>query len=181
VKTLKKLGTILLWGILIPIGVAFLLAALPVLLVEEYFGEKKAKKRLKRLREEKAGTIYLVCSPRRGWFDFIQNNVVPVLPPTIELAWYRVDHRAAADDMTFLLWRCGGYRASKPLVMMVGEDEVRTESLHQALASLKPTVRKDAETQEKCRAIIAEALERLRRESGVEHSTTDGGTLEDSP
>ena len=98
-----------------------LLAALPIILVRCYFEERKAKKRLRRLRKERAGCVYLICSRRRGWVDFIGNNVAPAMPPTVELAWYKVTPRAAttADDLTFLLWRCGGGGTSKPLMMMV--------------------------------------------------------------
>lgn len=180
---LKTLGKMLLWGILVPLLLLVLLAALPIILVQCYFEESKAKKRLRRLRKERAGCVYLICSRRRGWFDFIGNNVAPALPPTVELAWYKVNPRAAttADDLTFLLWRCGGGGTSKPLMMMVGKDDIRTESLHEALVPLKTTVKKDTATQERCRAILAEAMERMQRGSAEEHSTTDEGPLEDSP
>jgi hypothetical protein len=130
----KKIRDTVILVLLVPLGLALLILLLPFMLVEEY----RIKARLKRFRKREAGNFYLVCTRRHGWFEFIRNNVMPILPPRVNITWYRRDRNRTADDISLLLSRSPGvYGVSKPFLVAVSEDDVKVKSLHEDFIELK--------------------------------------------
>ncbi len=154
----KRLCAGLFWLIVIPVGLGLLLVLMPFILIGVFFGEIRAKVLLRRFRKRQAGSFYLLCSRRRGWFEFVQNNVAPVLPPNVHLIWHRTDYGPEPDDVGRLLARSGVYGVSKPALIAVKKDRVQVRSLHADLVSLKATPARDEGIARQCREIIEAAI-----------------------
>lgn len=155
----KKILNIVVLVLVIPLVLVLLIVLLPFILVGVFIREKKIKARLKRFRTKEAGKFYLICSRRAGWYEFIQNNVIPILPPTVKITWYRRDREQIEDDIHLLLSRSSeAYGVPKPFLVAIWVDNVKVESLHEALIELKEHRHKDETTRERTRDIVQSKL-----------------------
>ena len=71
-KIRKLIGTIST----IPLIAVAVLLSLPFFLVME----TKAAIALRVFRRKEAGHVFLICTSKQNWHDFLKNNVIPVLP-----------------------------------------------------------------------------------------------------
>lgn len=156
---LKKTCHIIVTPLLVVLGLAILLPVIPFLILTEYIRGRRIKSRLRKFCKEKAGSSYLVCTRRSGWFEFIVNNVMPILPPNVSVVWPRRDRGQAVGGVELLLhWTPEAYGVSKPYLMALSPDGVKIESIHEDLVKLKGSRRKDRETQQKARKIVEDKL-----------------------
>ncbi len=155
VATLKKVC----W-VLCVIALVLLVGAIwPLLVIWVLFGGVRDRFWLKRFRKKRAGSFYLLCSRRRGWFDFIRNNVEPVLPLNVHLIWHGKFHGPEADgDVCRLLALSDVYGVSKPVLIAVQTNRVEVRSLHAEFVPFKTTVGKDEGIARQCGQIIESAI-----------------------
>jgi hypothetical protein len=156
-------GLVLLaaFGIVL-VGVVILISplAVPVLLLLD-------RMRRTRFLVQHSGESLLVVSRRRGWRDFIINNVEPALPPRARCVW--LDSEAPSSEaMTFirrLMTRRAGLRRPYLIVIPEGRPRMRFVPLHDALLPLKSTAKVSAETRRQVAAAIEAEMGRAARQS----------------
>lgn len=98
--------------------------------------------------------IYIVCSRRHDWYDFLVNNVVPVLPPSMSLVWFepasgKVRGRAFPASIRKAL-----RDRDRPALVVVTRGAFRLVPLHQELSKWKPFARRSAAVQSHVRRIL---------------------------
>jgi len=159
---MRRSVRIILWAALAP--VAFVLIALglavasPVLLVLAI----RERMRCRLLLLRRSGSLFLLCTSRRNWYDFLRNNVIPVLPDTIQVVW----HRPRLDPMYDLLRQClsraGVFRVSKPCLVFVTRHTLLARSLNGRLQGLKTSAKVSDAVRTTCLRIVRETEEELR-------------------
>jgi|GEM_PF-3239496 len=104
-----------------------------------------------RFKRRYRGRWLFVAGSRHGWYDFVRNNVVPVLPADTEVVLSRW---AAPTMLTTLRWlRVDG---SKPLLVHITQRrEVKHTSLHEQLLPLRQHAARDPDVQREVASIIA--------------------------
>jgi hypothetical protein len=106
------------------------------------------------------GQHIFVGTRRHGWYDFLRNNVLPVLPPGVHVAWVERDTRdASLEDWSVVLRRVGAV-GEKPFLLRVTTRAVAVVPLHDQLAALRANAARDEQIQEKVGQILAVVLER---------------------
>jgi hypothetical protein len=100
---------------------------------------------------------YVVCSPRRGWHEFVTNNLQAALPAGVAMIWSTGRPHAAQSFV--LHWLASyGNQAMKPCLVEVRPLRVRCRSLHEQLLPLKTFARKNSEVQQLLRKLIKAEL-----------------------
>ncbi len=106
------------------------------------------------------GRVFLVATRRRGWFEFVTNNVIPVLPPGIEVVWQEhanPQHKVKTPRIDRLVRVAG---VSKPYLVVVKLWRNRLIPLHRELEPLQRQARgRDPEVQAAVAAIVDQCLE----------------------
>ena len=59
------------------------------------------------LRHRQAGAFFLVCTRRRGWYEFLNNNLIPVLPHAVRVVWHVKNWRGKSPPISEYLRRSG--------------------------------------------------------------------------
>ncbi len=99
---------------------------------------------------------FLVSTQRRGWHEFVRNNVEPVLPDGMALVWF-CDLATPGSPMRWLSSAVASQ--VKPCVVHVTLFRVRAHSIHSRLKDQKWRRRVDVETQREVRKALREELE----------------------
>jgi len=100
---------------------------------------------------------YLVCSSRRGWHEFLANNLLAVLPANVAPVW----SSGECDVLSRLPLHAlisHGAGVAKPYLAEVRPLGIRVRSLHDLLLPLKGSSQKDAELQKLLRELIEQEL-----------------------
>ena len=142
------------------VGVLILFSplAVPILLLLD-------RMRRTRFLVQHCGDSLLVVSRRRGWRDFIINNVEPALPPRTRCVWLDSED-PSSDAMTFirrLMTRRAGLRRPYLIVIPEGPPRMHLVPLHDALLTLKPNAKVRDETRQQVAAVIEAETGRSRR------------------
>jgi hypothetical protein len=117
--------------------------------------------RLRQFRAHNAGRYFLVCTTRRGWYDFIRNNVEPVLPSSTTLCWVG---RKSLDPNSFEVLRAAwnfSRSNSRPYMIAVHRSGIEGFALHDAILPLKQYAKKCLEIQLKVATIVRVVFEEL--------------------
>lgn len=109
---------------------------------------------LRVFRRKHAGHFFLVCTSKHGWYDFLLNNVIPILPDNIRVAWYNTKGPDRNVDLFHRLTQSKIYGLPKPYLVVVTEKRIQAKSLHGELQKLKTTSRKAEHVQLACRRLI---------------------------
>ena len=108
----------------------------------------------------------LVVKGRRGWRDFIVNNVAPALPPRSRCVWSdSTDH--SSDVRTFIRWRMkrpAGLRHPYMIVIPEGRPRLHLVPLHEVLLPLKANAKVSAQTRLQVAAAIEAETARVLRD-----------------
>lgn len=139
------------------VAVVLLAVASPVIALLE----AKARISLRRFRRREAGTFYLVCASRRGWHDFLRNNLIPVLPDDTQAVWCGRARGGRRRAFFSHLARSGILGVPKPYLVAVTRRTLMHKSLNGALQELKARPKVSEHTRESCAGIIAEARDEL--------------------
>jgi hypothetical protein len=140
----------------------FLVAISPVLFLA--FMPEIARKwwRHRRFLRTQRGKVFFLWHARRGWYDFVRNNVLPVLPAHVRALH---DRRRGGDELRAV--RDALARAHEPWIhptlVVVGTQRVHAFNLNQMLQEKKMLARRDVAAQADVRKMLNRAL--------VEHAT----------
>ena len=121
---------------------------------------------LRRFLREHEGKVFLVCKRGRDWYEFINNNVAPVLPD-VTIVWLERNSRSPVV-------RALSIRSLKsyprPMLVLVTARRLRTESLHAELVAVKEqSAKRRPELQQQVQSIVAKALQRLGARRSPNH------------
>jgi hypothetical protein len=113
-------------------------------------------------RRREAGHVFLICTSRRNWYDFLRNNVIPILPDNFRVVWSRPMRGAAYPHLFYYFFRSGIRNVSKPYLVAVTRRALVYAPLNTALQELKVRPKKSVDTRRRCAHIISTALQQLR-------------------
>ena len=162
---MTKVRKVLKWIVWIVLGIlalplALVLLAVGFLLFLGFLLKEAVSLRMFRIRE--AGNVYLVCSSRRAWHDYLKNNLVPVLPAHVVVVWEKACGDRRSHTVLVNLRRSGVFCVSKPYLAAVSKRAIRVASLNSDLQHLKNCARVDDSVRQESAQIVEMKLEQLR-------------------
>jgi hypothetical protein len=141
----------------LPLIVVGGLIALPFIFVFEI----RAAIALRVFRRKEAGHVFLVCTSKRSWHDFLKNNVIPTLPESFRVVWVKSVRDARYPDLLGHFSRSRIFGISKPYMVFVTRKKLYCRSFNAVLQELKASPKKSKDTQAAC-LIINKELGELR-------------------
>jgi hypothetical protein len=151
---LRTLGLILLFVCLSPLILAFVLLAMVAVTVLTAYAWIAL-----RWQSWRSGVrCYLVCSSRRGWNEFVENNLLAALPPGVAPVWTGAPSDVLSRMALESLFSRGA-GVPKPYLAEVRPLGIRICPLHERLLPLKTHGYKDAELQGLLRDVLQRELE----------------------
>lgn len=102
------------------------------------------------------GREYLICSRRRGWEPFLQNNLVPILPEQISTVWIEAA-KPTADVLH--AGRIANVFFAKPFLIRVTRFRLLSVSLNPLLANPKCHGAVSESVRVEARRVVETALE----------------------
>lgn len=145
--------------LLIPLFVILFIIFFPLFVYEEILHFFVIRK----FRHNNAGRSFLICSSRRNWHDFLQNNLIPILPDNFLVVWVgktgKKNYPKPPKAFRYLPV-LGKY----PILVVVTRDRLKYQSLHDRLYHSKMSPKKSEETRRTLAAIIADAEKELQRQ-----------------
>ena len=112
----------------------------------------------RRFRRSHEGRHFLVCTTRRGWNDFIRNNVGPVLPSSITICLMA---RKSLDPLSRDVLRAMSTSVrwyARPYLIRVKRLGIAVVPLHEILLPFKQHAKKSLEIQAQVAEIIRAVL-----------------------
>lgn len=109
-------------------------------------------------RRVNARKLFLICSRRNSWHDFLVNNLLPVLPASISVVWFEpgsgsVRARSFPASFHSALKNC-----ERPVLIAVTSSGFRVVPLDRELMKWKPQAHRSAAVQSQIRQILDAAL-----------------------
>jgi hypothetical protein len=164
---MKPIKTMLFGAAVVPLMILFFILALPFILVSK----TKAAISLRIFRRRESGYVYLICTNRRNWHDFLKNNVIPVLPDNFRVVW-RKSVRGSKHPDLFRHLACSHISSiSKPYLVLVTPRALLHGSLNIPLQPLKAHPKKSEDVRTKCARIVKDLEEELRIRSTTLRAT----------
>jgi len=121
------------------------------------------------------GCVYLVCTSRRGWYDFLRNNVAPILPEYVTCLWPGLAATQAERTALNVLKVRGIADMPRPyFVKVVRHGDFPTLSLNRTLQDLKPCAVVSGEVQGLCRSRIEAVLLELEHDDSASYEKSGG-------
>jgi hypothetical protein len=134
---------------------------LPVLVPLVLFQKLTTSFRLWVFRRREAGNYYLICTSRRNWYDFLKNNVIPVLPPNVRVVWQKSDLCGPKQSLSQYLRKSRITGLSKPYLVAVTRRSLVAQSLNTIFQNLKQNAKRTETSRIQCRRIIEEKQQSL--------------------
>ena len=163
---MKKIRNIIIVIVLLPIFVAFVPFFLFVCLPAACLHQLRVNVALRLFRRREKGTVYLICTSKRGWHDFLKNNIIPVLPDNFQVIWHKQGCVRGRDGKRHPLFThlaashiCG---LSKPYLVFVTPKALIPKSINGAFTGLKSKAARSSEVQALCAKKILEIEQELR-------------------
>lgn len=150
----KRIIRILIGIILVPIALLIFVVFLPVILVVEI----KEYVSLRTFRRREAGNFYLICTTRCGWYDFLKNNLIPILPENVKVVWHTRTRIGKIDPIFLWILNSGIYGVPKPYIISVQRKRIKAYSLNNDLQIVKKHPKKSVETQVQTQNIISATI-----------------------
>jgi|GEM_PF-1423356 len=144
----------------------YLVIALPVLIAFYVPARLVESLTLRLFRRRCAGRLYLVCSRRHNWHEFLTNNLIPALPNYIEVIWHLRERSLKYPVLLKRLASSRIYGVPRPYLVLVTRRALLCRSLNGPLQQIKPHAKKSTVTRQACSKLIAEAERKLRAPSG---------------
>ena len=149
------------------VGLSVVLVVLIVLapILVPYLVQRRIRARLhdRRIMKARRDQAYLVWHARRGWRDFVQNNLLPVLPSEAVAVQDRRRGGAELRALRDALIRRQMMNVRRPVVVLVGRRSLFVQSLNAELWPQKRHARRDPAVQGYVRATVKHALETCAR------------------
>jgi hypothetical protein len=144
--------------VVVPLLILFFILAQPFILAREI----NAAISLRKFRRRESGCVYLICTSKRSWHDFLRNNVIPILPNNIRVVWHKSEPGYKQTDIFACLSRAGLADISKPFMVLVTPHALLHRSLNVPLQSLKACSKRSSDIRQKCATIIKDIEGELR-------------------
>lgn len=144
---LRKSLEWLLCVALAPALVAVAILALPLVLLSQAWDFA----RLRWYCWRRGAWDFLVCSPRGGWHQFIENNLARALPGGLTLVW-TTEGQSPRSPLRVLF--SAGVGRAKPYLARVGWLHVTAHSLHNRLQTYKARSGVDAALQNELQELL---------------------------
>jgi hypothetical protein len=155
---MKRIKKISIWVAVAPLVLLFGILSLPIVLVMETRGALS----LRAFRRREAGHVYLICTSKRNWHDFLKNNVIPILPDNFRVVWQKSRRGGQYPDLVVHLARSRVFGVSKPYMVVVTRKALRHQSLNVPLQQLKAHAKRSDDIRKACAGIIKTIEEELR-------------------
>jgi hypothetical protein len=144
---LINVGTLGCGTLLFVVGVVWLVAAVRQRAAEQRF-----------LRQYDSRTIF-VATRRGGWYDFLRNNVLPLLSADVEVVWFEDKTSTPIQRVLYrLVRRASRVTPSKPYFVRIAAGKAAVIEAHEQLRPFQASAARDAGVQEQ----IARLLESWR-------------------
>ena len=109
-------------------------------------------------RKREAGSVFLVCTSRHNWHEFIKNNVIPVLPENFRVVWVKpVLDGKYSKIITHL-----DFGISKPYMVVVTPKALLHHSLNIEFRELKKYQGISDEARKACFEILKQTENKLQ-------------------
>ena len=95
---------------------------------------------------------YLICSGKRNWNSFVENNLLPAMPAAIAPVWFEEKREGEHVPRQSLLYSGAGL--TKPYLAKITLLGIRSKSLHRSLFSLKARGKASENVQQEIRGIL---------------------------
>lgn len=158
---LRKAAYIALMCVVVPLFVVLAILGLPLVIAFQLWDFARLRWHCYRTHV----WTYLICSPRRGWNEFLVNNVVPILPVGLGCIWATRDRTPRRRPEDLLVW--AGTGRAKPYLAEVRPLGIRIRPLNERLRSLKSHAKIDAAFQRDVLAVIEDEVRQLRAAKAV--------------
>jgi hypothetical protein len=116
---------------------------------------------LRMFQRREAGHWYLVCTSKRNWYDFLRNNVIPVLPDNFRVVWQKPNRGEPYPELQAHLAQSKIWGISKPYLVAVTKQALRVKSLNGDFQDLKPTAKRSDEIRSACLEKIEASMKEL--------------------
>lgn len=153
----RIVGALLRAAILILVLPLIVLVGIPLVL----FSETKTAISMHVFRRREQGHVYLICTSKRGWHDFLKNNVIPAVPGDVRVVWQEARRNDEYPRIFAYLARSRVFGVPKPYLVRITARNPVCKSLNPALRRLKTCPRKSRETQKACVEIIKQTRNEL--------------------
>ena len=155
---MKRVGKVLLFVILSPLVVLIVVIGLPIAVCATLADHIS----LRRFRKKEAGSLYLICTPRRGWYDYLQNNVFPVLPCRVtRVVWHRPSRGKKIPRIVLQLQRSQIAFPRLPYLVAVFRNQMKAVSIHNDLLTMKQHPKRSEHIKSQSRGIVERRIEAL--------------------
>lgn len=155
---MKRIKEIIIWVAVVPLLLMFVILSLPVILVIKTRGAIS----LRVFRRREAGHVFLICTSKRNWHDFLKNNVIPTLPDNFQVVWPKSGRGSKCHDLVAHLNHSRVFNVSKPYMVVVTRQALLHQSLNGPLQQLKPHARRSNDVRKACANIIKTIQQELR-------------------
>lgn len=115
--------------------------------------------RRRRFRRRYAGRVVLVWTSRRGWHDFVVNNVLPVLPQGAMTIYQRKARPAVPSEDGFPIRYVCEKPLSRPYLVSIAPRGCFAILLNPELGQLKGHAARDPEVQRQVARILERAVQ----------------------
>lgn len=163
---MKKIRNIIIVIALLPVLVAFVPFFLIVCIPAAGIHQLRVNLALRAFRHRNNGTVYLICTSKRGWHDFLKNNLIPILPDHFRVVWHKqgcVQGRDAKLPPLFKhLATSHLFSISKPYLVVVTPKALVPKSINGVFTGLKSKAARSSEVQALCARQILEIEQELR-------------------
>ena len=158
VKALRKCasyaGITLLGVVLVVLLIILSPIWLPIMLVHE----ARSAWRCRRFIRKRRGRVYVIWHARREWYDFVRNNVLPVLPSNVTAMQDRAHGGHELRMVHAALCRALQGGTPRPFLMFVGRKRVHAFSLNGPLQEVKRRPGRSASVQAEVRAVLTRVI-----------------------
>ncbi|MCK5850246.1 MAG: hypothetical protein KAH23_04965 [Kiritimatiellae bacterium] len=156
-KILSKIKSGLI-GILI---FALLIVLSPLIIPVVVVMQVRSAISLRRFRRREAGSYYLVCTSKRNWYDFLRNNVIPMLPDNVRVVWQKPTRGEPYPELQAHLAQSKIWGISKPYLVAVTKQALRAQSLNRDFQDVKPKEKRSDEIRNACLKRIETSMREL--------------------
>ena len=154
---------IITWLIAIPASLIYLII-FPLIV----FFSLKENIFLRRFRKRNAGCVYLICTRKKGWYNFLNNNVIPVLPDNFKTVWLHAERESKIEYILKCVGSTKMFCIEKPYMVIVRKDCFDIISLNKVFQGIKQIQKKDKKAQSKALKIINDNVKSSFNESIVQ-------------
>lgn len=105
-------------------------------------------------RQEHAGRVFLLAATTKGWREFNQNNLVPILSPDVTICWPRTSEAKLVRHGMALQ----GLSAQAPALVLAHRDRIEVIRLHAKLLPMRKKGARSKAVQQAVGRIVALAL-----------------------